>query len=534
MSNSQAPSASGSSVTPVAIAYASPSTLQAQHGRNELTLAANLLQPVALHAEVAQHGAMLRLALRTLGLALWGPEHLLPGALALNPVLDPVLTVHPDRIGLEAFTQDQGAYISLQIEPDVFRLLGEPLYGSSHIDFSAWLWQALGEMRTSCRTVLRVDAAAGQELGTTTPMEQRRDLPGDWVRGLLEMQAAMARPGVRLRLRPVDLLTTLHILALNPARVSPQALRYDMSPGEPATLVIEPFEHRMVLQEAAHDTANAYSVRTWGRRKLGLLEPLLPFALAVHVDLKGHELPSFHTVRLPGMSVTLGLPGTGLPSPPGAAPAAPALQLRALHTLADAFHATTPALANALNASEPDTAAALAALARAGRVMADLHAGGWRHRELFVPPLDTATAFPPEPCREAALQLLAEPGGMQVRQIDIDDPPRARRFKHPDSGERIERVVAYPQWRIRGASQGFEPEIVVGDEEQLVFASCGCGFYQEHLLSRGPCPHMLALLWQSGPQRRELGRVHAAAAVAPRLSRAALERAAPNGEGGSV
>lgn len=534
MSDSQASSAPGTSVVPVSLAYASPSTLHAQGGRNELTLAANLLQPVALHAEVAQHGAMLRLALRTLGQALWGPEHRLPGARALNPVLDPVLTVHPDRIGLEAFTQDQGAYVSLQIEPEVFRLLGEPHYGSSPIDFSAWLWQVLGEMRTSRRTLLRVDATAGQELGTTTPPEQRLDLPGDWVRGLLEMQAAMAQPGVRLRLRPVDLLTALHFLALNPARVSPQALRYDMRPGEPATLVIEPFEHRLVLQEAAHDAATAHSVRTWGRRKLGLIEPLLPFAMAVHVDLKDHELPSFHTVRLPGMSVTLGLPGTALPWPPSFAPAAPALQLRALHTLADAFHATTPALANALNASEADTAAALAALARAGRVMADLHAGGWRHRELFVPPLDTATFTPPEPCREAALRLLAERGGVQVSQIDIDDPTRARRFRHPDSGERIERVVAYPQWRIRGTSQGFEPEIVVGDEEQLVFASCGCGFYQEHLLSQGPCPHMLALLWQSGPQRRELARVHAAPAVAPWLSRAALERAARGDEGGSA
>ncbi len=511
-------------MTSVAIAYATPSALHAGRGRTELALAANLLQPVALHAEVAQHAAMLRLALRAFGQALWGPEHRLSGAQALNPALDPLLTVHPDRISLEAFTQDLGAYVSLQIEPDVFRLLGEPGYGSSHIDFSLWLWQALGELRSSRRWLLRVDAAAGQELGTTTPMEQRVDLPRDWVRGLLEMQAAMAQPGTRLRLRPVDLQTALHVLALNPARVSPQALRYDLRPGEPATLVIEPFEHRLPLPGAAHDAAAVRSVRTWGRRKLGLIEPLLPFAQAVDVELKGHEQPSFHVVRLPGMSFVLGLPGSGLPSLVGAGPGDEALQLRAMHTLADAFHATTPALAHALNASEPDTATALAALARAGRVMADLHAGGWRHRELFVPPLDTATAFPPDPCREAALRLLAEPGGVQVLQLDIDDPPRLRRLRHPDTGERIERVVAYPQWRIRGRSQGFDPEVVVGDEEQLVFASCGCGFYQEHLLSRGPCPHMLALLWQSGPLRGEVGQVHASPAQAPRLSRAALER----------
>jgi hypothetical protein len=514
-------------MSPIAIAYASPSAQHSTRERTELTLAANLLQPVAFHAEVAQHGTLLRLALRAFGQALWGPEHRLPGAMALNPVLDPVMTVHPDRIGIEAFTQDMGAYVSLQIDPEVFRQLGEPHYGSSHIDFSAWLWHALGELRTSRPTQIRVHATAGQELGTATPLERQVDLPDAWVRSFLEMQAAMAQPGTCLRLRPVDLLTALHVLALNPARVSPQALRYDMQPGEPATLVIEPFEHRILLQGAMHGATEPQHIRTWNRRKLGLIEPLLPFAHAVDVQIKDHALPSFHTVRLPGMSFVLGLPGSGLAPRAPDMPADAPLQLSALHTLADAFHATTPALANALNASEPDTAAALAALARAGRVMADLHAGGWRHREFFIPPLDTAALWPPDPCQEAATRLLAEPDGVQVRQLDAEDLPKARRFRHPDSGERIERVVAYPQWRIRGVSQGFEPEAVVGDEGQLVSGTCGCGFFQEHLLSRGPCPHMLALLWRSEPQRQEAARLHTGPAMAPRLSRAALERPAP-------
>lgn len=513
--------------------YANPSTLHAAREHTELALAANLLQPVAFHGEVVQHGAMLRLALRAFGQALWGPEHRLPGTQALNPVPDPLLTVHPDRIGLEAFTQDRGAYVSLQIDPTVFRLLDEPRYGSSHIDFSAWLWEALAELRTSRGTRVRVDATAGQELATAALVEQRLELPEVWVREFLQMQAAMARPGIGLRLRPVDLLTALHFLALNPARVSPQALRYEMRPGEPATLVVEPFEHRLPLQGAVHGATEPHSVRTWGRRKLGLIEPLLPFAHAVDVALKGPALPSFHVVRLPGMSFVLGLPGSGLASPadtgPDPTPAGTPLQQRALHTLADAFHATTPALANALNASEPDTAAALAALARSGRVMADLHTGGWRHRELFVPPLDLAAVFPPDPCREAATRLLAQPGGVQAHPPDAEEHPKARRFKHPDTGARVERKVAYSQWRLRGFSEGFEPEVVVDDEGQLAFGTCGCGFYQEHLLNHGPCPHMLALLWQSEPQRREVARVHTGP-VAPRLPRAVLEHAPTAGE----
>jgi len=512
----------------VETAYAGPSTLHASRERAELTLAANLLQPVAFHGEVAQHGAMLRLALRAFGQALWGPEHRLHGAQALNPVPDPLLTVHPDRIGLEAFTQDRGAYVSLQIDPTVFRLLDAPRYGSSHIDFSAWLWGALAELRSSRGTRVRVEASAGQDLATAALVEQRLELPAAWVREFLQLQAAMAQPGIGLRLRPVDLLTALHFLAQNPARVSPQALRYEMRPGEPATLVVEPFEHPVPLTGAVHGGTEPHSVRTWGRRKLGLIEPLLPFAHAVDVALLGHALPSFHVVRLPGMSFVLGLPGSGLAPPQDTLPAGTPLQQRALHTLADAFHATTPALAHALNASEPDTAAALAALARSGRVMADLHMGGWRHREFFVTPLDLAAVFPPDPCREAALHLLAQPGGLQAQAPDAEGQPRARRFKHPDTGTRVERRVAYAQWRLRGSSEGFDPEVVVDDQGHLAFGTCGCGFYQEHLLNRGPCPHMLALLWHSEPQRREVARVHPGPG-APRLSRATLEHAPANG-----
>ena len=154
-----------------------------------------------------------------------------------------------------------------------------------------------------------------------------------------------------------------------------------------------------------------------------------------------------------------------------------------------------------------------------------------------IPPLVEAATLPP--ATQAAVAATArsliealrsshQPGGVQAQPPDAEGPPRARRFKHPDTGMRVERGVAYAQWRLRGFIEGFEPEVVVDDEGHLAFGTCGCGFYQEHLLSRGPCPHMLALLWHSEPQRREVARVHTGP-LAPRLSRAVLEHAPTQG-----
>jgi hypothetical protein len=525
-------------MTFAAITYASPSALNSTRDRADLSMAANALRPVAFHGEVVQHGFVLRIALRALGQAIWSEDHWLSGAEYASRVLDPVITVHPDRLWFEAFTQDLGAYVALQVDPAVFRAEGDTRYGTTNIDFTAWLWGALGEMRSSRRTHLRI-GSEGMELATQAAggrFEQKVEIPDAWVRGFLQTQGAMALPGTRLRLRPVDLLAAIRFLKLNKAKVSPRALRYEMNPGEPAALVIEPFEHRVPLPGAEHGYAEPRTIRTWGRRKLALIEPLLPFAQAVEVYLKGRALPSFYAVQLPGMTFVLGLSGTGGGTGFGEAagfdlladarPVPAGLQDRVLAALAERFHADTPALAAAVNQSLPDTAGALAALNRAGRVMYDVREREWRHRELFSPPLDTAALFPPDPRKEAAEQLLATPGGVQVAQTVAEEQRKVRHFRNPRTGEKIEREVAYRQWRIQGHSEGFAPEIVVSDEERLIFGTCGCAFFHEHLLNRGPCPHMLALLRASEPQRREVALV--SATLPPRPPRRAAQEAAGN------
>jgi len=108
-----------------------------------------------------------------------------------------VITVHRDRIFFEAFSQDQSSYVSLIVDPAVFEPMGEVVCGTTNIDFTAWLWGALGELRTSRSTTFRI-GPEGMEVRTSSAggrFEKKVELPETWVRGFLQVQAAMGMPG---------------------------------------------------------------------------------------------------------------------------------------------------------------------------------------------------------------------------------------------------------------------------------------------------------------------------------------------------
>jgi hypothetical protein len=493
----------------ISIAYASPSSLESTAERTSLGLAANALRPVHFHGVVKPESAfLLRVALRALGQAIWSADTWESDDDFRGRVLDPVITVHPDRLWFEAFTNDRGAYLSLQADPALFESQGEARFGTTNVDFTAWLWGQLGELRSSRRTALKV-GAEGFELATDGAggrFEQKVDLPDAWLRAFLQTQAAMALPGTRLRLRPVDLLGAIRFLQKNKAKVSPRALRWVFEPGQPAALVLEPWEQRIELVGAEHGRVEPHAIRTWGRRKLALLEPLLPFATQVDVYLKGRGLPSFFAVHLPGLRFVLGITGTGAGSGfdagfdllAGLRQADEGVQARVLAELAERFHASAEQLAEACALPLAEVAQALSALTRAGRAMFDVEARTWRHRELFAPPLDLGALFPPDPRREAALALLSD-----VRELSAEPEvqTKLRKFRDPSSGAAIERSTPFKQWKLRARVGGEQPEIRVSEEERIIFGQCGCAHFKTHLLSQGPCEHMLAL-FEAGAQAR--------------------------------
>ncbi len=490
----------------VFVDYASPSVFESTLDLADLRFSTSARRLVRFHGTVRRHGFNLRIALRALGEAIWSND----AWIAADGLLDPIITVHPDRLIFEAFSQDQSTYVALFVDPAIFEVEGEVITGTTNVDFTAWLWGALGEMRTSKHTTFRIgpEGFAIATQGGGGRFERAVEVPDAWVRGFLQVQAAMAMPGTRLDVQPVDLLAAIRYLRYSKAKVAPRALRYEFEPGRDARIVLEPWEHVIPLEGAAHHYQERKATRVWGRRRLKLIESLLPFADSVAIDLKGRALPSFYTVRLAGMTFVLGLSGFseasftsagGFDLLAGMAAADDALLEPALGLLRAHHHRSAREIAQALAIETPAAIRLLTRLCRQGRVMFDLESRRYRHRALLEQPAEELKLFPPDPRRAHAARLLAD-GLVHVERVAVEETSKIRRFKTPDGP--IERKILYRDWRVTGRVAAFpEVQIVVSDSGSILFGRCGCPFFDQNLLQRGPCEHQLALLEASAQAR---------------------------------
>lgn len=493
---------------PFAVDYASPSVFDAEPDRAILGLSANRARtPVRFRGRVARHLFPFRIALRALGEAIWSNDSWWSD----EGFLDPVVTLHPDQLLFEAFSQDQSVYVRLAVDPDIFETEGEVRHGTTNVDFSAWLWGAVGEMRSSRHTWLGIDPE-GVELTTVGAggrFEQKVEIPEPWLQGFLQLQAAMTMPGIRLRVRPVDLLAAIRYLRFTKAKVSPRALRYELLPGEEARLILEPWEKVVPLRGCDHGRDEERIIRTWGRRRLRLIEPLLPFAERVDIYLKGRALPSYYAVKLPGMTFLLGLSGWtarrfsagGLELLGELGDEDPADLARARALLVERRTLGVGELAGALPCDSPLAARLLARLCRQGLALHDLEEQRFRHRELLDEPLDEARLFPPDPRRLQADRWRAA-GQVEVGSCQIRETRKVKKLKTPDGP--MTRELIFCDWHVSGrVADADATEIVINDHGRIIFGTCGCAHFKEHLLNQGPCAHMLALFDASADRRRE-------------------------------
>jgi hypothetical protein len=496
----------------VAVDYASPSVLDSNRDQALLGISANARRPVRFHGRVIRNVPLLRFTLRALGEAIWSDDTWETQGDLMSWILDPVITVHPDRIFFEAFSQDRSVYAMVIANPEMFAPEGEIITGTTNVDFTAWLWGALNELRSSRETWLRV-GSEGFEVktrGAGGRFEQKVDLPDHWVRGFLQVTGAMAMPGTRLTVRPADLLAAIRFLRYTKAKVSPRALRYEFTPGEDARLVLEPWEEVIKLRGAEHNYTEPRTIRTWGRRRLNLIEPLLPFATSVDIYLKGRGLPSFYAVKMPDLTFVLGLSGWSSQSWTDAgsfdllsdtARAGDDLVAPVHQLLTNSFHAQPKAIAATLNQPPEAIWHACERLCRQGRAIFDVETRSFRHRELFEQPVDEAKMFPPDERLEKANTLLTR-NAVGFARCEPQETRKIKNLKTPDGP--VTREIVYRDWRVTGNVGSEKTEIVVGDAGRIIFGTCSCAFFQENLLGKGPCEHMIALFKASAEGRKDL------------------------------
>ena len=395
---------------------------------------------------------------------------------------DPVITVAPDVLFFECFSADESSYGCLTVDRGAFTGEENVALGTTNVDYSWTLFDEFQKLRSYRQTRFQVDPA-GFDVATEGQVgrhEEKIDLPSSWLRGFMQLQAAMSLPMRRVSVSREGLYNLLAWLKRHRAAKSPRAVRFELNPGQPVTLVLEPWDKRIVLHGTPYQGLRAEIIRTWGRDRLRVLARLLPLAEGADVYLLGTGLPSFWSVRLGEMRLLLGLSGwtandwTGPTALDQLAPPADPNPLQ-IAEVASVFH-RSPSLrfeevCRHTAVPAPLVAAGLNRLALMGQLIHDLAAGIYRWRQIMPVPLSLSEIGPESP-ETAAGRQLADTGQVHLTRDETTA-----------SGLRL----------LAGQVPERLAEVVLNGDGRILRGKCTCSHHHQYGLRRGPCRHLQAL-----------------------------------------
>ena len=405
-------------------------------------------------------------------------------------VLDPVITVHPDEVFFECFSEDESSYGRVGANYEVFENVRERAFGTTNIDYSAALYDEFQKIRTYKKTSFEIDPS-GFEVATTnaeTYKEVKIDLPDSWVRGFLQVSSAMSLPTVQFDLHPLDVHNICFVLRRRKEKQSPRGMRYILKPNEPVKIIFEPWNLELVCARTRYTGADEMEVRVWGRRRLLIMERLISVAKKFTVHLLGTGLPSFYVADLGDLNFTLGLSGWTANDWSKAgnfdllAPRADvdnSTKQRVFNGLRETWAATPDELAKRLNLDRATVLGALAAYTQAGRAIYDLNKNVYRVRELTRDPLPfDKLRFANEREESATKFLMNKAVKITVRETKQNG-------------------VLELKGTVKEKEKIYEPSLTIDADERITSAVCTCNFFQQNKMFKGPCEHILALRMQS-------------------------------------
>ncbi len=395
---------------------------------------------------------------------------------------DPVITVAPDVVYFECFSVDESGYGCLTVDRDAFSDERDTALGTTNVDYSWSLYEHFQTLRSYRPTRFVVDPGGFEatigELGGHR--EEQIDLPSSWLRGFMQLQSAMSLPMRKVPLGREGLYSVLAFLQSHRAAKSPRAVRFELDPGRPVAIVLEPWERRIVIHSSPYDGPRSETIRVWGRDRLRLLARLLPLLDGADVYLLGTGLPSFWSVRMGEMRLLLGLSGwtanhwTGSSALDQIAPPvepSPDLIGDIAATFRERPALTFDEIRARTGAAAAFVAAGLNRLALKGQVIRDLHAGVYRWRQVMPFVLAPDDLGPGDPETAAARELVSEGKAQVVR----DD-------RRPDGLRVLEgRVPEHPV------------TVLLDADGRMLRGKCTCSHHFTGGLRRGPCRHLQAL-----------------------------------------
>ena len=393
-------------------------------------------------------------------------------------VLDPVVTVHPDEVFFECFSQDESSYGRVGVNYNVFQELGDFGCGTTNVDYSSALYDEFQKIRDYKETTLEVDPG-GFNVATTGEAAYREvkiDLPDTWVRGFLQVSSAMTLPATAIQLHPMDLHNLCFVLRRKKEKVGPRSLRFVLEPGKPVKVRIEPFGIEQVCARSLYMGSSAQEIRVWGRRRLHVLERLIPVAKSFTVLLLGTGMPSFWIADCGDVRFTLGLSGwtaNDWSSSGNFDLLAPRADVdsdtsqRVFKQLCTDWRASTHELATKLDLDRGTVESALVQWTQNGRVMYDVDKGLWRRRELTAEPLPMDMLRFSNEREQAAVALLPQVQQLKSNRVDGRITISARIGRD-------------------------RPELTLDVDQRIKQGTCTCSFFFQNRLRKGPCEHILA------------------------------------------
>jgi hypothetical protein len=395
---------------------------------------------------------------------------------------DPVVTVAPDVLFFECFSKDESSYGCLTVDRAAFTAEHDVALGTTNVDYSLALYEEFQKLRSYRRTDFAIDPA-GFEVhteGAADYREEKIDLPPSWLRGFMQLQSAMSLPMRRVPVSREGLYNVLAFLKRHRAARSPRAVRFELTPGRPVELVLEPWDRRITLHGTPYTGPKAETVRTWGRDRLRVLARLLPLADGADVYLLGTGLPSFWSVRLGEMRFLLGLSGWTANDWSGgsaldaiAPPIEPSDELMGdiAATFRDRPALTFEQVRQRTGAAPAFVAAGLNRLALLGQLIHDLPAGVYRWRQILPVELSLEQVKLHGPETEAA-KVMAEHGRVKLT-----------RDEKTASGLRV----------LVGRAGDRDVEAVLDGDGKIIRGKCNCSHHFKNKLRAGPCRHLQAL-----------------------------------------
>ena len=349
-------------------------------------------------------------------------------------VLDPVITVHKEDVFFECFSKDESSYGRLSCSYNIFdtQSIANRSTGTTNIDYSTGLYNEFQKIRDYRSTSLEIDPTGFNldTIGEELYREEKIDVPETWVRGFLQVSASMALPACKVRLHPQDVYMLCEVLRQRKDSFGRRGLLFYLTPGEKVRIVFEPWGTEIVCEHSRYLGDEKTTIKVWGRRRLHVLERLIPVTQHFDLYLTGTGLPYFFVADLGDLQFTLGLSGWSTNNFSQGVDFSllfPQKEVdqytreRVFEHLKSTMRQTISEIASALSLASDTVHSALTSYMQIGRVVYDIKTASYLVRELYKTPIQEEFFTRESPEETAAKELLEQSRLYSFEHVQYDD-----------------------------------------------------------------------------------------------------------------